>query len=114
MASPWLRECHDHKFDPVTQREFYQLYAFFMTPMKMNIDAPLRREWKEYHEAKDRMDLKRTELLAPWAATLAAAVRLGGELLRAEANPGVDHRGAARWKYSALSGDRAGGRATRD
>src|SRR6185436_10899893 len=21
--------CHDHKFDPVTQREFYQLFAYF-------------------------------------------------------------------------------------
>ena len=32
-------ECHDHKFDPVTQKEFYQMYAFFNAVPEKGLDG---------------------------------------------------------------------------
>ena len=32
-------QCHDHKFDPITQRDFYQLYAFFNNVPEKGLDG---------------------------------------------------------------------------
>jgi len=32
-------ECHDHKYDPFTQREFYQLYAYFNAVPEQGLDG---------------------------------------------------------------------------
>jgi len=31
--------CHDHKYDPITQKEFFQLYAFFNTVDEQGLDG---------------------------------------------------------------------------
>ncbi len=32
-------QCHDHKFDPITQREYYQMFAFFNTLSDKGLDG---------------------------------------------------------------------------
>ncbi|HVT30569.1 MAG TPA: PSD1 and planctomycete cytochrome C domain-containing protein, partial [Lacipirellulaceae bacterium] len=32
-------QCHDHKFDPITQRDFYRLYAYFNTLSDVGLDG---------------------------------------------------------------------------
>jgi len=97
VSTVWLAlttgcaECHDHKFDAIAQREFYQLYAFFNGLDEVNIDAPLPEEAEPYRLAKAAYDRQRGELLAPVDKAL-AELQADWEqrLMDAEVNPNAD------------------------
>ena len=56
-------QCHDHKYDPISQQEFYELYAFFNSldanPMDGNAKAhaPVHRQFSD--DEKERMSAMR-------------------------------------------------------
>lgn len=68
-------QCHDHKYDPITQKDFYQLYAFFnnfgggaetvrrpvrgLQPPFINLATPKQnQQLASFDAAKQRLDLE--------------------------------------------------------
>jgi hypothetical protein len=84
-------ECHDHKFDPISQKEFFELYAFFNSAEEANINAPLPGELEAHLPAKRKYDLERTALLAPLKDPLDTLQAEWEEKMRfTELNPGLE------------------------
>jgi hypothetical protein len=74
-ATVWLgttigcAECHDHKYDPFTQREFYRLYAFFNNVPERGLDGQkdnpvpsIRVPTRSYRERKAALRKQRLAL----------------------------------------------------
>ncbi len=109
VGAAWLgltvgcARCHDHKFDPVAQAEFFQLYAFFDSADEVNIDAPLDGELERHLAKRAEYRSKRADLIAPVAADVGRLqARWEQKMLDAVAQPGKDHVWDRQWEVLGL------------
>ncbi len=92
-GSVWLgltvgcAQCHDHKFDPISQKDFYRWVALFDSTEEVDIDAPLPGEQGAYHRMSGEYRARRNALLAEYnVPALQAAWE--ARMLEAAAQPG--------------------------
>ena len=72
VATVWLgltmgcAQCHDHKYDPLPQRDFYRFYAFFDSLEEADIDAPLPGELGPWLRKRAEYEDQRRALLVQY------------------------------------------------
>jgi hypothetical protein len=57
-------QCHDHKYDPLSQREFYQLFAYFNSDREADVNAPLPGEIEKLKKQQAAFDAEKAKLQA--------------------------------------------------
>lgn len=72
-------KCHDHKFEPLTQADYYAFQAFlypafnieqWVKPNDRVVDAALPGELENWKESESRLDVEMEQVRAEWSAWL--------------------------------------------
>jgi cytochrome c553 len=104
VSTTWLgltvgcAQCHNHKFDPISHKDYYSLFAFFESAGEEFIDAPLAGEVGPYLQALPANRAKRAEILAEHNVT-ALFEHWETRMREAFTNPGKD----LEWDFAVTS-----------
>ncbi len=60
-------QCHNHKFDPISQKEFYQLFAYVAKLEENDVDAPLAGEMGSYLQSRPKYEAARNAILKEYS-----------------------------------------------
>lgn len=79
-------QCHDHKYDPITQREYYELFAFlnsvdeptleFATEKDLAAREAILKEIADYHIGLNKRNPEIAHKLKDWEANLTPAFKV--------------------------------------
>jgi hypothetical protein len=73
-------QCHDHKFDPLTQREYYQLFAFFNSCDEPTLELPTLEQDRKRREVRTQLAALEKELRTLDTATPERVAKWEGSL----------------------------------
>ncbi|MBI4889105.1 MAG: PSD1 domain-containing protein [Acidobacteria bacterium] len=92
-------QCHDHKYDPIKQKDYYSLMAFLNRSEELDIDAPLPGEYGAWMRGQPEYRERRASLLKEFdVETLQAEWEVG--IRAAMDHPGKD----ADWDFAVSNG----------
>jgi len=82
-------QCHDHKFDPIKQSDFYKMLAYFNAADEVDIDAPIPGEMGSYLRARPGYEKQRAEWSAKYNI-LELQKQWEADMLQAMDHPGIE------------------------